>query len=57
MTENTSEKSQSQSIDSFYESMQRHYPYTDKIIEGLLAEIPVEGLSPAEKKQMDAAMR
>ena len=30
---------------------------TDKIIEGLLAEIPVEGLSPAEKKQMDAAMR
>ncbi len=30
---------------------------TDKIIEGLLAEIPVEGLGPAEKKQMDAAMR
>ncbi len=30
---------------------------TDKIIDGLLKEIPVEGLSPAEKRQMDAAMR
>jgi MoxR-like ATPase len=30
---------------------------TDTIIDGLLAEIPVEGLSAAEKKQMDTAVR
>jgi MoxR-like ATPase len=30
---------------------------TDKIIDGLLKEIPVEGLTPTEKRQMDAAMR
>ncbi len=30
---------------------------TDTIIDGLLKEIPVEGLSASEKKQMDAVMR
>jgi MoxR-like ATPase len=29
----------------------------DKIIEGLLEEIPVEGLTPQQKRQMDAVMR
>ena len=30
---------------------------TDAIIEGMLREIPVDGSSPAQKKQMDAVMR
>jgi MoxR-like ATPase len=30
---------------------------TDKIIDGLLEETPVEGLTPQQKKQMDAVMR
>jgi MoxR-like ATPase len=30
---------------------------TDSIIDGLLEEVPVEGLSPGEKRQMDTAMR
>jgi len=30
---------------------------TDKIIDGMLEEIPVEGLNPGQKKQMDAVMR
>jgi MoxR-like ATPase len=30
---------------------------TEKIIDGLLEEIPVEGLTPQQKKQMDAVMR
>jgi MoxR-like ATPase len=30
---------------------------TDAIIDGLLAEVPVEGLTPGQKRQMDAVMR
>ena len=30
---------------------------TEQIVESLLAEVPVEGVSAAEKKQMDAVMR
>ena len=30
---------------------------TDTIIEGLLAEIPVDDATPAEKRRMDAVMR
>ena len=29
----------------------------DKIVEGMLADIPVEGTTPAQKRQMDAVMR
>ena len=30
---------------------------SDTIVDALLKEIPVEGLSPSQKKQMDAVLR
>jgi MoxR-like ATPase len=30
---------------------------TEDIVDGLLAEVPLEGSSPTERKQMDAVMR
>ncbi len=37
MTENTSGEAESQSIDSFYQAMLHHYPYTGPIIESFIA--------------------
>jgi pyrroloquinoline quinone (PQQ) biosynthesis protein C len=37
MTENTSDPSASGSIDTFYDLMRKHYPYTDKIINSFIA--------------------
>ncbi len=37
MTENTSDDGESGSIDSFYDLLRKHYPYTDKLIEAFIA--------------------
>ena len=37
MTENTSDPAASGSIDSFYDLMKKHYPYTDKLIDSFIA--------------------
>lgn len=37
MTENTSDPAASDSIDSFYALMRKHYPYTDKLIDSFIA--------------------
>jgi pyrroloquinoline quinone (PQQ) biosynthesis protein C len=37
MTENTSDPAGANSIDSFYDLMRKHYPYTDKLIDSFIA--------------------
>jgi pyrroloquinoline quinone (PQQ) biosynthesis protein C len=37
MTENTSDAAHDNSINTFYDSMRKHYPYTDKIINAFIA--------------------
>ncbi len=37
MTENTSDPAAGSSIDSFYDLMRKHYPYTDKLINSFIA--------------------
>jgi pyrroloquinoline quinone (PQQ) biosynthesis protein C len=37
MTENTGDEGASDSIDDFYGSMRKHYPYTDKVIDSFIA--------------------
>ncbi len=37
MTENTSDTAHDNSINTFYDSMRKHYPYTDKIINAFIA--------------------
>ncbi len=37
MTENTSDSAADESIDTFYDLMRKHYPYTDKLINSFIA--------------------
>ena len=37
MTENTSEKGESSSIDSFYDALRKHYPYTKRLVDSFIA--------------------
>jgi pyrroloquinoline quinone (PQQ) biosynthesis protein C len=37
MTENTSDPAASGSVDTFYDLMKKHYPYTDKLIDSFIA--------------------
>lgn len=37
MTENTSDPASGSSVDTFYELMKKHYPYTDKLIDSFIA--------------------
>jgi pyrroloquinoline quinone (PQQ) biosynthesis protein C len=36
MTENTSDEDAGQSVETFYDAMRRHYPYTDKLIDSFI---------------------
>jgi pyrroloquinoline quinone (PQQ) biosynthesis protein C len=37
MTENTGDDTAGNAVDSFYDAMRKHYPYTDKLIESFIA--------------------
>jgi pyrroloquinoline quinone (PQQ) biosynthesis protein C len=37
MTENTGDHDAGSAVDSFYEAMRRHYPYTDRLVDSFLA--------------------